>query len=74
MEVRFSPLTPVTCPARRACDGQRGCRSTQAQHKHKHWLHSHGFQNAAAHAGDSDVLSGSPSSADVTHRQCHHSQ
>lgn len=55
VKVRFGPLTPVTCPARQACDGQRGCRC--AGHKtNKHWLHSHVFQNAAAHAVDSDVL------------------
>lgn len=42
-------------PTRQACDGQRGCRCAE-HNANKHWLHSHVFQIAAAHAVDSDVL------------------
>lgn len=69
MKVRFSPLTPVTCPAHPACDGQRGCRCAE-HNTNKHWLHSHVFQKAAAHAGASDLLL---VYHDIMHRQCHHS-
>lgn len=40
--------------SRPACDGQRGCRCAE-HNTNKHWLHSHVFQKAAAHAGASDV-------------------
>lgn len=53
--------------------GREGA-DVQKHNTNKHWLHSHAFQDTAAHAGDADVLLvHHPLLTSCTHTQCRHS-